>query len=84
MELNKPTLIRLCRQAGIKSVSEDCYAYIRGLIVQRLERVLNATAIVNDEHQTKIIMLDDLYEALKLLGENLARSTDLGTKTVGK
>jgi histone H3/H4 len=82
MELTRPSITRLARKAGIKSVSEECFEEIRDLIRNKLTSLLKIILIVNSERQTKTLMPDDIYEALKLSGENIAESHDLGTSSV--
>jgi histone H3/H4 len=84
MDINKPSITRLARRAGVKSVSEDCFNIVRGLIVTELEEIIRLTMIVNSEHQTKTLMPDDIYEAISFNGENLSRSSELGTSTCSK
>lgn len=84
MEITRPSITRLARRAGIKSVSEDCFNNVRALIDQRLDSVIRAALVVNSEHQTKTLMPEDIYEALALTGQNLTMSHDLGTSTVAK
>jgi histone H3/H4 len=84
MEITRPSITRLARRAGIKSVSEDCYDNVRALLTSRLDQVIQSALVVNSEHQTKTLMPEDVYEALALMGENLTQSSDLGTSTVSK
>lgn len=84
MEITRPSLTRLARRAGVKSVADECYPYIRALIAHQLDLVVRNSLVVNSEHTTKTLMTNDVYEALALLGENLTRSNDLGTSTVSK
>lgn len=84
MEITRPSITRLARKAGVKSISEDCYPIIRALIAQRVGDIIRNAVIINSEHQTKTLMPEDVYETLSLLGENVAQSHDLGTNTVGK
>ena len=84
MELTKPAITRLARQAGVKSISDDCFSSIRALLVQRLDHILQNSLIVNEQHQTKTLMVEDIYEALEIDGEFLAQSNDLGISTIGK
>lgn len=83
MEVTTPTITRLARKAGVKSVAEDCYSHIRALLYQELTKVVEASVIVNSAHQTKTLMPDDVYQALVFLDKNLTQSHDLGTTTVG-
>jgi len=84
MELSKPSIVRLSRKAGIKSISEECYPYIRALISEKIEDIVKKAVIVNKEHETKTLMVNDIYRALYLQGENITQSTELGTNTIGK
>lgn len=83
-DITKPSITRLARRAGIKSVSEDCYDLIRKLIDVKLEEILRITMIVNTERQTKTLMAEDVYEAISLSGTNLTQSTELGVATCQK
>lgn len=77
--ITKPSMTRLARKAGIKSLSDDCYSTIRDMITMELSNTIDTMLIVNSEHNTKTIMPEDVYEALRLQGENIASSYDLGT-----
>lgn len=82
--ITKPSLIRLSRRAGVKSVSESCYEVMRELIVEHLTEIIKLTLITNSEHQTRTIMVEDVYKAVNLLGYVVAHSNDLGTTTYFK
>jgi len=84
MEMTRPSITRLARKAGVKSISEDCFTNIRALVSQHLHMIIQNALVINSEHQTKTLMADDIYESLAMLGENLAQSHDLGTTTVSK
>ena len=82
--ITKPSITRLARRAGVKSVSDDCFDTVRSLINNQLSQVVRAAMVVNDEHQTKTLMVDDVFAALRLLGHQVTSSGDLGTQTCGK
>ena len=84
MEMTRPSITRLARRAGVKSISEECFISIRALVSQKIHNIIKNALVINSEHQTKTLMADDIYEALALLGENLTQSHDLGTTTIGK
>lgn len=84
MELTKPSITRLARRAGIKSISDECFNSIRGLLTQHLNNIVRNALVINSVNQTKTLMPEDVYEALATMGENLAQSHDLGTTTVSK
>ena len=79
--LTRPSITRIARQAGVKSLSDDCYVTIHDLINIMVERIINASLVVNSERATKTLMAEDIYEGLKLCGYNVAQSNDLGTTT---
>ena len=79
--ITKPSITRLARRAGVKSLSEECYNNIRSIVNSELSDIILAVLVVNSEHQTKTLMADDVYNALRLLGCNVTQSDDLGTST---
>jgi histone H3/H4 len=79
--ITKPSISRLARRAGVKSLSEDCYKEVNSYIDSFLYKILNVIYMVNRSKNNKTILTDDLYDALKLLGHNLSKSTDIGTNT---
>ena len=82
--ITKPSITRLARRAGVKSLSDDCYNNIRNIVNKQLSDIIVAALVVNSEHNTKTLMPDDIYEALRLRGYNVTQSTDLGTSTCAK
>ena len=60
MNITKPAIVRLARKSGIKSLSDDCYDTIRSIIHKRIQEISLVTIIVNSEHQTKTLMVEDL------------------------
>jgi histone H3/H4 len=82
--ITKPSLVRLARKAGIKSMSDDCYPEIYNLITNNLDTIIQSSLIVNSEGGTKTLMNNDVYQAMKLNGYIVAESTELGTNTCAK
>ncbi len=78
--ISKPSITRLARQAGIKSLSEDCFETVRNLIDDKLNEIVKTILVVNSEHLTKTVMVGDVYKALQLLNYNVAESSYLNTK----
>ena len=75
--ITKPSLTRLARRAGVKSLSEDCFDTVKNLIGMKLTEIIKTVIIVNSEHQTKTIMPNDIYESLHLLNYNVTQSNHL-------
>jgi len=83
-DITKPSITRLARRAGVKSVSDDCFNPIRSIISSKLDEIVEAALVVNSEHQTKTLMAEDIYETFTLLKHNVTQSNDLGTTTCCK
>lgn len=79
----KPAIIRIARKAGIKNISEDCYQSIRNLILDKITDLLENAFIINEQTNTKTLMVNDVIGALKIQGTNLSYST-LSTDTCPK
>jgi histone H3/H4 len=79
--ITKPSITRLARRAGVKSLSEDCYQIIHDAIGSTIEDVARVGLLVNASRSTKTLMVEDIHDALRLKGYNVAQSTDLGTGT---
>jgi histone H3/H4 len=82
--ITRPSITRLARRAGVKSISDDCFDLIRNMIGMKLTDIVRVANIVNSEHQTKTVMVSDIYESLHLLGYNVTQSTDLSTTACNK
>ena len=84
MDIAKPSITRITRKAGIKTLSDDCYDTIRSIIQENIQQIINIAIIVNSEYNTKTLMTEHIYEAIYILGHNVAKSTDLNTNTTTK
>lgn len=69
----KPSIIRLARRSGVKSISDDCIEPIQQTIYSKLDEVISATTLVNKNNNTKTILPADLYQAFHILGYNIAK-----------
>jgi len=82
--LTKPSINRMARKAGIKTLSEDCYDLIKQQLNHIIDETVVTSLILADEQKTKTIMNEDLYKAIRLNGYNITHSYDLGTSTKSK
>ena len=80
----KPAITRLARQAGVKSLADDCIPTIRKYIKERIEKYVESATIINSVRSTKTLMTDDMLAAIRSTGRNIAFSDDLGTSTCTK
>lgn len=83
-DITKPSITRVARRAGVKSVSDECFDPIRNIISYQMDDLIKVALVVNSEHQTKTLMAEDIYDAFTLLKHNVTQSTDLGTTTCSK
>lgn len=77
--LKKPSIMRLSKCAGVKSISDKCFDYIREDINKTLENIIEKSIIINSESNTKTLMSDDIYKALSFNNYNLTKSDDLSS-----
>ena len=80
-KISKPSINRLARRAGVKSISEDCYETIRNLIGMELTNIIKNIIVINSHNQTKTIMVKDVYDSLHLMNYNVAQYNDLNTNS---
>lgn len=76
-EFTKPSILKLARKAGIKTLSEDCYNTIRNLIGLKIDKTISDVLILNSERKTKTILLDDLIDSYALKNKFISKSTEL-------
>ncbi len=79
--LSKPAITRLARKAGVKTLSDSCVETIRNIIGIKMVEILDNAMIINEERKTKTLIEDDIYNALKFIGVNVARSSNLKAVT---
>ena len=82
--ITKPSITRLARRAGIKSLSEECYPVIHEAIGTEIENIISVALIINSERSTKTLMIDDIRDAFRIKGYNIASSNDLGSVTCSR
>jgi len=70
---SKPSIIRLARRSGVKSISDDCVEPIQEIIYSKLDEIIRVTTLINKNNNTKTILPADLYQAFNLLGYNIAK-----------
>lgn len=76
-EFTKPSILKLARKSGIKTISDDCYNTIRNLIGIKIEKILTDVLIINSERKAKTILVDDLIDGYALKNKFISKSTDL-------
>jgi histone H3/H4 len=80
-KLTKPSINRLTKRAGVKSISDDCHDTIRNLIGMELNNIIKNIIIMNEQNNTKTMMVKNVYDALHLMDYNATFSTELTTNS---
>lgn len=80
-KITKPSINRLAKRSGIKSLSEDCYDTIKNLIGMELNIIISNILIVNAQNNTKTIMPKDVYDTFDLMNYNITQTSNLNTNT---
>lgn len=77
--ITKPSISRLARVAGIKTISEDCYLVIHETIGEEIEKIISTAFIINSGNNTKTLMIEDIRDSFRLNGYNITESNNLGS-----
>lgn len=80
--ISKPSLTRLARKAGIKSLSDDCFPVLNTIIQNRLKDILRISHVLMEQRNGRVILERDCYDSVSILGEEMGRSDHLGTRVV--
>ena len=72
-ELSDDNILKLCKKAGIKSISNDSYDKIREIIDFKLDNILSISIMLknNDNTHRETFMVKDLKKSLNLLDYNI-------------
>ena len=74
--ITKPSISRLAKRAGIKTISDECYLIIHESIGEEINKIISTALAVN---KTKTLMVEDIQAAFRLNGYNIAKSNDIGS-----
>lgn len=75
--ISKPSINRIAKLAGIKSMSDDCYDLIKNIMFEKLDDIIKIAIITNSERQTKTLMVEDIYNALNIIEDNNLSKTSI-------
>ena len=70
--INKPSITRLFRIAGVKSFTSECFDVIRRLVENKLEEIIHGSLVIKSESNRKILTTSDIYNYLESIGYNMA------------
>ena len=74
-KISDPACMRLCKRAGIKSISKSSHKYIKDMIDTKINDVLRMANIIITQNNSKTILSEHMYEAISLVkdGTNLGK-----------
>jgi histone H3/H4 len=84
MLIKKPSLERIAKRSGVKSLSSDCYPLLYKIMISKMVELSQNILIVNSEGTTKTIMKSNVYDGLHIMGHNIGQSDCVGVKTCAK
>jgi histone H3/H4 len=77
--ITKPSIRRISRKSGVKSMSDDCFPVIHKIIKEIVTEIIKTTLIINNR---KTLMSDDIYKAIRMNGDKITESSVLVTKKI--
>ena len=63
--IKRPSITRLARRAAIKSLSGDCFPVIHKAIGNEIKDIISAALVINSEHTTKTLMVEDVARCFR-------------------
>ena len=84
MNIPKPSITRLARKAGVKTLADDCYPVLNHIIERKLKEILDHSIQLNSLRDIRTLMLVDIENSLKFGGEYVSHSQYMGNATVLK
>lgn len=76
--ITKPSIQRLCKKAGVKSMSLDCIDLIKNMMEFECEKLIDIIISYNETNKSKTVMVDDVYRSIEDTGYILSKSDHLG------
>ncbi len=68
MYFTRPSILKIARKAGVKSLSDDCYALLDTYMAMRIEQLVKQGISIHKVRGGKVLLPDDIQQALKLNG----------------
>ncbi len=78
----RPTILKLARKAGVKSLSEDSYKVIDAVMCARIEQLVREGLWVLRFRGARVLNASDIQEGIKLRGMFYADGKDLRSTRV--
>ena len=78
----RPSLLKIARKAGIKSLADDCYHLIDTMMIDRIEKLVREGILVNKVRGGKVLTAEDVQVAAHLRGQNVTSGDALSFSKV--
>lgn len=82
MNFTRPSILKIARKAGVKSLAEDSYVVIDTLMMDRIEKFVRDGLLVNHVRKGKVLTADDVQEAMRQRGQFRASGDSLAFNKV--
>lgn len=76
--ITKPSIQRLCKKAGVKSMSAECVDLIKHIMELECEELIDNIISYNETSKAKTVMVDDIYKSISDTGFIISKSDHLG------
>ena len=76
--ITKPSIQRLCKKAGVKSMSVECVDLIKYIMEFECGELIDNIISYNETTKAKTVMVDDVYKSISDTGYILSKSENLG------
>ncbi len=68
--MDEDSIINLAHKSGVKRMTDDCYPVIHEYLLKLVTKLVKTSLIINSEQNTKTLMVDDVYNAIRINGDN--------------
>ncbi len=76
--VTKPSIQRLCKKAGVKSMSVQCVDLIKNIMELECDVLIDNIISYNETSKAKTVMASDVYKSINDIGYILSKSDHLG------
>ncbi len=73
----KPSILKLARKAGVKSLSEDAYPVIDTILAARIEQLVRDGLHIHQMRGARVLTCDDIQKGAELRGMFFADGNEL-------
>lgn len=79
MKLNKPSVMRLARRAGVKTMADNCVDTVNDILIEHLDDILRSSLVVHSLNNNNTLSAEDVVNGLTFMGHNVTYSDKMTT-----